>query len=110
MELIASLLALAERQPFGFTVRLPDLTPVREGFAVAYAATQNSHTPEQIERCVSHALANDGVIGGWRDTDTDTWYWDSVRIYADRAEAEAAGRREAQIGVYDLGNDEYIPL
>lgn len=112
MDLINALFELATRpeNAQGFTVRLLDLSRVTTGYAVAYEATQDSHTRDEIARCIEHAREHAGIVGGWLNEQDGKWYWDSTAVYNDRAEAIAAGRRENQIAIYDLDNDEVIFL
>ena len=92
---------LRAANPYGFTVRLPNLEPVTEGISVAYAATQDSHTDRELAACLAHAQAHDQVIGGWLDTD-GMFYYDSVRIFTDLEAAKQWGRSEGQIAIYDI--------
>ena len=57
--------AYSQTHPDGFTINISTMTKPAEGIAVGYAATQNSHSREQLEKVVSHALQHDGYVGGW---------------------------------------------
>ena len=41
------------------------LTEPTEGIAVSYAEIQDSHSRDQLNKVVSHALSHDGYVGGW---------------------------------------------
>jgi fructokinase len=88
----------------GFTVRLVDGTPVTSGISVAYAATQDQHGDAGLRFCIDHATGTDGsgCVGGWFHHDSGRYYFDSVRIFTDRAQAMAWGRKQAQIAVFDI--------
>ena len=102
LELIKQLRAA---NPYGFTVTLPDLQPVTEGISVAYEETQDSHSDEEIQRCIDHALTHGHIVGGWLDTD-GKFYYDSCRIFTDLDKAKAWGRQQGQIAIYDIGKGE----
>lgn len=92
----------AAANPDGFTVRLPDGQPVLSGIVVAYLATQNSHDDHGLIRCIAHALDHDKVVGGWLDSYSGRFFWDSCRVFTDLEDAKAFGREQQQIAVFDL--------
>ena len=55
----------SQRHPDGFTLDIRTMNEQKKGIAVAYAATQNSHSRGQLDKVVSHALQHDGYVGGW---------------------------------------------
>ena len=57
--------AFSQTHPDGFTIDIRTMTEPTEGIAVSYAATQNSHSRDQLDMVVSHALQHDGYVGGW---------------------------------------------
>ena len=52
-----------------------------DGIAVAYYATQGSHSRKSLNRVVRHAIKHDGYVGGWLDTSDSLYYFDSTRIF-----------------------------
>ncbi len=48
--------AFSQGHPDGFTIDIRTMTVPTEGIAVSYAATQNSHSRDQLDKVVSHAL------------------------------------------------------
>ena len=66
--------AFSREHPEGFTVDVRTMEEPSEGIAVGYAATQSSHTHEQLADVVRHALSNGGYVGGWRN-DSDGLYY-----------------------------------
>jgi hypothetical protein len=105
-----SILEIAKNNPEGFTISLPQCKPIKEGFVVAFAHTQNSFDLEGLDKALGHALYNDMVLGGWLNTDNNQYYFDSCRIYYNLAEAEAFAREQKQIAFYDLSNGNEIRL
>ena len=45
----------SQAHPDGFTLDIRTMTEPKEGIAVSYAATQNSHSREQLDKVVSHS-------------------------------------------------------
>lgn len=60
----------SQAHPDGFTVGIRDRKVPTEGISVAYGATQDRHSKEDLGDVVSHALAHDG--------------YDNVRLTCDR--------------------------
>ena len=50
----------SQAHPDGFTVDIRERKEPTEGISVAYAATQDRHSKEDLGDVVSHALAHDG--------------------------------------------------
>ncbi len=75
--------------PEGFTVDIRGREVPAEGISVAYAATQDRHSKEDLGVVVSHALAHDGYVGGWWNSEDSLYYFDSVRILPESAAGEA---------------------
>ena len=53
----------AKAHPDGFTLDIRTMTEPTEGIAVSYAATQDSHSRDQLDYVVKHALKHDGYPG-----------------------------------------------
>lgn len=96
--------------PDGFTVELPSLEPVTSGLAVGYYIGQENIGKESLGEVISHALANDNVIGGWLDTQDDTYYFDSICIFEDDEHQQATqfAIENNQRAYYDLSNEQTI--
>ena len=56
--------AYSQGHPDGFTLDIRTMSEPKEGIAVSYADTQDSHSRNQLDMVVSHALRNNGYIGG----------------------------------------------
>lgn len=96
--------SLGQTCPDGFTVDVRTMQLQTEGIAVSYAATQSSHTREQLEDVVTHALHHDGYVGGWYDSISGRYYFDSSRLYPDSLLGEAVrfGLENGQQDIYIL--------
>lgn len=79
----------SQKHPDGFTVDVRTMKEPTEGIAVAYAATQNSHSRSQLNFVVEHALKNGGYVGGWLDTTDGEYYFDSTRLFPEDQEQQA---------------------
>lgn len=103
---LAAMAAVAAVNPEGFTVNAETLQPVKHGFAVAVAETQNSFGPEGLARCMEYAANHPEVtaFGGWLDTETGLYYYDCVCIVYSEEEARTLAIQNKQIAFFDLDN------
>ena len=103
---------LSQFRPDGFTVNVRTMEMPTEGIAVAYAATQGSHSREGLPAVVKHALDHDGYVGGWYDSETGLYYFDSTRLFPEDQLEEALqfARDNGQLAVYVLSTGEEIRL
>ena len=94
----------SQTHPEGFTIDLRTMTEPVEGICVAYAATQNSHSRDQLPYVVSHALSHNGYVGGWLNTADSLYYFDSDRIFPEDSLAAALrfAKVNGQISVFVL--------
>jgi hypothetical protein len=102
----------AKSHPDGFTLDLSTMTEPEQGIAVSYAATQGCHSREALTRVIRHAKWHCGYVGGWLDTDSGQYYFDSTRLFPeDRLEAAIAfGRKNGQMAVFILSTGTEISL
>ena len=88
------------------------MTEPTEGIAVSYAATQDSHSRNQLDFVVEHALQHDGYVGGWLNTENGLYYFDSTKLFPEDQLEDALqfGKENGQTSVYILstGTDVYI--
>lgn len=101
---------IAEANPFGFTINLHTSESPKTGYVVAYAETQDSFGMQGLEYCIAHALKHDGFIGGWLNEENGDYYFDSVAVIQDRAEAIALGVANEQLAIFHLDEMEVITL
>ncbi len=104
--------AFSQNHPDGFTLDIRTMTEPQEGIAVSYAATQNSHSRNQLNDVVSHALQHDGYVGGWYNTDNQLYYFDSTRLFPenDLKSALLFGRENGQNSAFILSTHTEVPV
>lgn len=107
-----SLWTFSQTHADGFTLDINTWEMPTEGIAVAYSATQDRHDRDDLEFVVSHARSHGGYVGGWLDTETGRYYFDSVRVFPEDSIVQASqfGRENAQIAIYILSSGKEIRL
>lgn len=107
-----SLWTFSQTHPDGFTLDINTWEMPTEGIAVAYSATQDRHDCDDLEFVVSHARSHGGYVGGWLDTETGRYYFDSVRVFPEDSIVQASqfGCENAQIAIYILSSGKEIRL
>lgn len=92
--------------PDGFTLNIQTMKPVKFGISVAYKETQDSFGKESLTTVINHALEHGKTVGGWLDTESDRYYFDSVRIFknAEIEKAIAFAKENDQLAIFDLTN------
>ena len=73
--------SFSQSHPDGFTIDIRTMTEPTEGIAVSYAATQNSHSRDQLDKVVSHALQHEGYVGGWYNSEDGLYYFGSTKLF-----------------------------
>ena len=103
--------AFSQSHPDGFTIDIRTMTVPTEGIAVSYAATQNSHSRDQLDKVVSHALQHDGYIGAWYNSADGLYYFDSIKLFPenDLKGAVQFGKENGQYSVFVLSTNTDIP-
>lgn len=113
ISLFFALMSIANENAAGFTVNAETLQPVKKGYAVALAETQNSFNGYGLLNVISFVQKNAGRVnafGGWLDENTGRYYWDATVICEDLQTALDLGRRNNQIAIFDLENLQEIRL
>ncbi len=107
-----SIWVFSQTHPDGFTLNISTWEEPKEGISVSYAATQNRHDRADLDFVVSHAQSHGHHVGGWLDTETGRYYFDSVRIFPEDSLSQAIqfGRENAQIAIYILSSGKEIRL
>ena len=102
----------SQSRPDGFTLDIRTMTEPAEGIAVSYAETQNSHSRDQLDKVVSHALCHDGYVGGWLNTGNGLYYFDSTKLFSETSLKEAIqfGKENGQYSVFILSANSDIPV
>ena len=107
-----SLWTYSQTHPDGFTLSISTWEEPAEGITVAYSATQDRHDRADLDYVVSHAQSHGGYVGGWLDTVTGHYYFDSVRIFPEDSLKQAIqfGIENEQISIYILSKGKEIRL
>ena len=104
--------AFSQSHPDGFTIDIRTMTEPTEEIAVSYAATQNSHSRDQLDKVVSHALQHEGYVGGWYNSEDGYYYFDSTKLFPenDLKGALQSGKENGQYAVFILSTYTEIPV
>ncbi len=102
----------SQTHPDGFTLDIRTMTEPTEGIAVSYAETQNSHSRNQLDKVVGHALSHDGFVGGWLNTENGLYYFDSTKLFPESSLKDAIqfGKENGQQSVFILSTYTDIPI
>lgn len=98
--------------PDGFTIDIRTWRVPTEGICVSYKETQNSHSRESLNKVITHALQHDGYVGGWLDSSSGLYYFDSSRVFPEDQieEAKQFGIENGQRSLYVLSTGKEILL
>ena len=104
--------AVCQTHPDAFTLDIRTMKVPTEGIAVSYAATQNSHSRDQLHKVVSHALQHDGYVGGWYNSEDGFYYFDSTKLFPenDLKGAIQFGKDNGQSSVFILSTSTDLPI
>ena len=111
-KVLLALAAIAMANKEGFTVSAANLQPVKRGYAVAVADTQNSFGLEGLANVVKYVSEHPEVnaFGGWYNSENNMYYFDATVIVDDLKTAQELGRAKKQIAIFDLANLKEIRL
>ena len=103
-------IAIANKE--GYTVNAATLQPVKTGYAVAVADTQNSFGLEGLANVVKYVEEHPEInaFGGWYNSENGKFYFDATIIVDDLDQALELGRVNKQIAIFDLKNSLPIDL
>lgn len=104
--------SFSQSHPDGFTIDIRSMTEPTEGIAVSYAATQNSHSRDQLDKVVSHALQHEGYVGGYYNSENGLYFFDSTKLFPenDLKGAIQFGKENDQHSVFILSTYTDIPI
>ena len=104
--------AFSQTHPDGFTLDIRTMTEPTEGIAVSYAATLHSHSREQLDKVVSHALQHEGYVGCWFNREDGLYYFDSTKLFPenDLQGAIQFGKENGQNSIFILSTHTNIPV
>ena len=111
-KILAALAAIAMANKNGFTVNAANLQPVKSGYAVAVADTQNSFGFSGLANVVKYVSEHPKInaFGGWYNSESNMYYFDATVIVNNLTEAKELGRINKQIAIFDLANLKEIRL
>lgn len=111
-KVLIALAAIAMANKEGFTVNAANLQPVKSGYAVAVADTQNSFGFVGLANVVKYVSEHQNInaFGGWYNNDNNQFYFDATVIVDDLETAKELGRYNKQIAIFDLANLKEIKL
>lgn len=111
-KVLLTLAAIAIANKEGFTVNAANLQPVKSGYAVAVAATQNSFGLSGLANVVKYVSMHSEInaFGGWFNSKNNMYYFDATVIVDNLAAAMELGRLNKQLAIFDLANLKEIRL
>lgn len=109
---LVALASIALNNKEGFTVDAATLQPIKKGFAVAVADTQNYFGLEGLANVVKYVSEHPEItaFGGWYNSENNMFYFDATLIVNDLEAAKELGRINKQIAIFDLAKDKPIDL
>ena len=109
---LVALASIALNNKEGFTVDAATLQPIKKGFAVAVADTQNSFGLEGLANVVKYVSEHPEItaFGGWYNSENNMFYFDATLIVNDLEAAKELGRINKQIAIFDLAKGKPIDL
>ncbi len=109
---LVALASIALNNKEGFTVDAATLQPIKKGFAVAVADTQDSFGLEGLANVVKYVSEHPEItaFGGWYNSENNMFYFDATLIVNDLEAAKELGRINKQIAIFDLAKGKPIDL
>ena len=109
---LVALAAIALNNKEGFTVDAATLQPIKSGYAVAVADTQDSFGFSGLKKIVEYVSEHPetNAFGGWLNPENRQFYYDATIIVNDLKTAIEFGRANQQIAIFDLTNGKPINL
>lgn len=104
MERLRAIAARKER--FSYDVRGDSY--VNTDIIVAYTI-ENGGKPIDLETVIEHAIANDSIVSGQRQSDGNVIYT-SCRLFTDMLNAERFAREQQQTSVYNWNRYAEMPI
>ncbi|UYW02100.1 hypothetical protein K5I29_04145 [Flavobacterium agricola] len=102
----------SQNNPYGFTLDLETMKPIKFGISVAYLETQNSFGKQSLEQVINHALKHNKIVGGWLNDENNQYYFDSIKIFknSDLKKAIEFAKQNEQIAIFDITNLKEIKI
>ncbi|MFV0565768.1 MAG: hypothetical protein ACK5NB_08050 [Flavobacteriaceae bacterium] len=111
-QLIDRVWEYSKNNPYGFTLNVETLKPIKFGICVAYLETQNCFGKQGLEQVINHALKHNKIVGGWLNDDNGFYYFDSIKIFKN-SELKTAiefAKQNKQLAIFDLTNLKEIKI
>lgn len=109
MDRIIERIAKLSTRKHRFTYDLrSDCVVYNGGVVSAYRATQDSDHFLDVPQVVAHAMAHDGIVGGWTDPGDGKVYFDSCRLFTDVGQALRFAERQQQRSVFNLNRQQEL--
>lgn len=112
MYLFEALQTIAINNPAGYSVDAKTLQPIKEGFAVSVAETQNSFGSAGLAKVIVYVSKHPEInaFGGWKNEKNGMFYFDATIICKDRETAIKLAKENKQLAIYDLNTGTEINL
>ena len=96
----------------GFTLNIKTMEAPAKGYAVVYSANKGNYTHLELETVIEHALNHDGYVGGWYNSSSNMYYFDSRKLFPEDqlGKAKQFAAKNEQSFLYDVSTGEKIPL
>lgn len=105
--LITKIKQLANENPDGFTVYLPSLEFVSNGWVIANRSTQNAFGDKGLEDVLVFALSHNRIIGGYKNAD-GVFQWDAPIVEPNETVAKALMLLHNQDSIYHLNTGRLV--
>lgn len=96
----SKILQIAQQNPEGFTVEIPNCEFVKSGWVIALKETQNSFGLEGLQKVIQVAIEKTNTVGGWKNE--NDYYYDACIVVSDEDEATKLGIENEQIAIYNI--------
>jgi fructokinase len=102
--------AIANENPDGFTVKIPEMEFITSGYVAAYLETQNCFGDAGLMKVLEHAEKHEHIVGGWQNAENKQFYFDSSHVFQTKDEAIKFGRQQKQLAIFDMNTFSEIRL
>lgn len=106
-QLTREIWAIAQSNPLGFTVSIPNCNFVTQGWAIGHSATQNSFEKKGLAVCIAFAQDYGLAVGGWKGYD-GRFYFDAVIIEENGNIALDLKEEHNQLAIYNIGTGQTL--
>ena len=101
--------AYGKTHPDGFTLDVRTMESPKKGIAVSYLDDSENPSKKEVRATMKHAIEHDGYVGGWADTQTGEYDFDSVKLFPEdslsAAMSFAAANRQKAVFILSSGKE-----